>query len=372
MSVFGRMWKAFAAGTVVLVACVSCAFAAETLRVEVGKALVVPSPEEVKTVAIAEPRIADAAVGSARTVVVNGKAPGTTTLVVYNEGGRYQVYDVIVDERHEEKQVILHVHVSELNKSAVRELGLDFLGSGQSNVPWLDGSLEGGLYTTKVESPSIPLTVGPSTDGFLSYLRNDGRLSLQTTWRALEQKGDIRTLANPTLVAKSGDSASFLAGGEFPIPIAQGGGASAGSNVVTTAITIAWKEFGVRVKFAPVVNTNGVITLHVAPEVSQIDFTNPLIISGFRVPVIITRRATTTVDLHEGEYLVIGGLKQKDTNKSIKRVPVLGQIPLLGLLFSTKRTETTERELVFVVTPEIMQSGSTRMPPLPTDRPEMK
>ncbi|HET7224227.1 MAG TPA: pilus assembly protein N-terminal domain-containing protein [Candidatus Eisenbacteria bacterium] len=371
MSVLNQTWKRWAVVVAAVVALASPALAADQLRVEVGRAVVVTSPDEVKTVAIAEPKIADAAVGSARTVVVNGKSPGLTTLVVYNEGGRYQVYDVQVFVPNMDKQVILHVHVSELNKDAQRELGFDFFGQGQSNVPWLDGTLQGGLFTTKIANPSAPLTLGPSTDGFLNYNKNDGRLTLQTTWKALEQKGDIRTLASPTLVAKSGDSASFLAGGEFPIPIAQSGGAATSSGAITAAITIAWKEFGVKVRFTPIVNTNGIITLKVAPEVSQIDFTNPLIIEGFRVPVIITRRAETVVDLREGEYLVIGGLKEKDTNKAIKRVPILGQIPILGWFFSTKRTETSERELVFVVTPEIVTAATT-LPPLPTDRPEMK
>ena len=182
--------------------------------------------------------------------------------------------------------------------------------------------------------------------------------------RLLEEKGDIRVLAHPTLMAKSGEKASFLAGGEFPIPVAS----AQGANAVT--VTIEWKEFGVKLDFTPIIGDDGKITLKVAQEVSQIDFTNPLALNGFTVPTVITRKTSTTVELGSGEHLVIGGLKQTDKLKTVRRIPILGQIPIAGIFFSSTRTESVDRELLVVVSPELVQSASSTLPALPTDRPQ--
>lgn len=341
------------------VASLAAAQARDKIRIPVGRAEVVSSTEDVRTVAIAEPKIADAAVGSAKTVVVNAKSAGITTLVVYNEGARYKVYDVEVYVPNGNKQVALHVRVAEVNNSAKRDLGFDFLGAGTND----HGFLQGGLYTTKVSSPSIPLEVGPATDGFL-HLSDNRSWFAQTTWKALEEKGDLRTLANSTLMARSGQKASFLSGGEIAIPIASG---AVGGN---QAVTIEWKEFGVKLNFMPTVEEDNSITLNVAPEVSQIDFSNPLSLSGFRIPTLISRKASTTVNLNAGEHLVIGGLKQSDKTKVVKRVPVLGYIPLLGFFFTNKRTETVDHDLLVVVSPELVEAAASSLPALPTDRPQ--
>ncbi|TMQ51397.1 MAG: hypothetical protein E6K73_06030 [Candidatus Eisenbacteria bacterium] len=336
--------------------------AREKIRIPVGRAEVVNSDVEVRTVAIAEPKIADAAVGSARTVVVNAKAPGTTSLVVYNEGGRYRIYDVEVYTPNEDKQVALHVRVAEVNDNAKRELGFDIVSQGSpEQLP--NSFLQGGSFTGKVSSPSSPLNLGPATDGFIHFQRTNDWL-IQSTWRMLEEKGDIRVLAHPTLMAKSGEKASFLAGGEFPIPVAS----AQGANAVT--VTIEWKEFGVKLDFTPIIGDDGKITLKVAQEVSQIDFTNPLALNGFTVPTVITRKTSTTVELGSGEHLVIGGLKQTDKLKTVRRIPILGQIPIAGIFFSSTRTESVDRELLVVVSPELVQSASSTLPALPTDRPQ--
>jgi len=349
--------------------------AAESIRVAVGHAVVVPSDGEIRTVAIAEPNIADAAVGSERTVVVTAKAPGSTNLIIYNENGRYTSIAVEVYAPSTRKQVLLHVIVAEVNEQAKRQLGFDIVGAGTNFTRWIDGTLEGGLFTTKVQNPSIPLTVGPNTDGILTYDRNDGRLSLQAAWQALEQNGAIRTLANPTLVARSGEKASFLAGGEFPVPIAQSSAVSASASgsvlVGSGSVTIEWKEYGVRVEFTPTVLDDNTVALKVAPEVSSLDWSTPVELSGFNVPVINTRKTSTSVDVRSGEHLVIGGLKQTDKIRTVKKVPLLGDIPLLGLLFKSTVTETAERELVVIVSPEIV-SPVRELPELPTDRPEKK
>ncbi len=338
----------------------------EKLMIPVGHAQVVTADEAVKTVAIAEPKIADAAVGSERTVVVNGKTIGTTSLVVYGEGGRFHVYDVEVYSPTADKQVALHVRIAEVNAQATLELGFDIYGTGITNtgVGIQSGLLTGknpGLHSDPGSGAIDGLAVGPQADGFFAFKNKLGDLEMQTTWRALQQKGDLRVLANPTLVAKSGQKASFLAGGEFPVPIA-----SASSSGQVT-VTIEWKEFGIRLEFTPTVERDGSITLQVSPEVSQLDFTNPLQLNGFVVPTVNTRKTTTTVRLNAGENLVIGGLKQTDRNKTVNKVPLLGDIPLVGTLFSHTKTESVDRELLVVVSPEMMEGGSATMPRLPTD-----
>jgi len=362
-----RVAVRFAALVGLALALAGPARAAESIRVAVGHAVVVPSDGEIRTVVIAEPNIADAAVGSERTVVVTAKSPGATNLIIYNENGRYTSIEVEVYAPSNRKQVLLHVTVAEVNETARKELGLDFTGAGNNNARWIDGSLQGGLFPAKLASPSIPPGLGSSADGLLNYTKNNGNLSLQVAWKALEQKGDIRTLANPTLVARSGEKASFLAGGEFPVPVAQGGAGTTASTV-----TIQWKEFGVRVEFTPTVLDDNTVSLTVVPEVSALDFTSLIEISGYSVPVVNSRKTSTSVDVRSGEYLVIGGLKQKDRSRTVRKVPVLGDIPLLGWLFRSTSTQTQDRELLVIVSPEIVASATQKLPPLPTDRPERK
>ena len=331
----------------------------EKIRIPVGRAEVVSSTDDVRTVAIAEPKIADAAVGSAKTVVVTGKAAGVTTLVVYNEGARYKVYDVEVFVPNGEKQVAVHVRMAEVNDQASRDLGFDFLGQHTTS----NGDFyQGGLYTTKVSPPSIPLAVGPATDGFLHW--NNANSVLQTQWKALEAKGDLRTLANSTLMARSGEKATFLAGGEIAVPIASGAATTGGA----TAVTIEWKEFGVKLNFTPIVEENNSITLKVAPEVSALDYSNALALSGYLVPTLISRKASTTVNLNAGEHLVIGGLKQTNKVKTVRRIPILGRIPVLGFFFTNTHTENVERDLLVVVSPEVVEAAAVTLPALPTDR----
>ncbi len=353
----GGIWAAL---TLAITAGLAMADGRDRVKIPVGRAEVITTTDDVRTVAIAEPKIADAAVGSQRSVVVNGKSTGITTLVVYGEGAKFKVYDVEVYVPNGTKQIALHVRLAEVNDNAKRELGFDWAGQGTSTARWLDGFVEGGLFTTKVQDPSLPLSIGPSTDGALHYQNNHGTFLIQTTWRALEEKGDLRTLANTTLMAKSGEKASFLSGGEIPVPVATG---SAGT------VSIEWKEFGVRLAFTPTVLEDNSVTLMVAPEVSQLDFTNPLRLAGFTIPSLISRKASTTVNLNASEHLIIGGLKQTDRVKVVKRVPILGQIPLLGFFFTNTRTETVNHDLLVVVSPELVETAATSLPALPTDRP---
>src|SRR6185436_12560474 len=320
--------------------------AGPSLEVGVGQSIVLEMNEDVSTVSIADPKIADAAVGSARTVVVTGKGAGITTLVVWEEGGHHTLYRVTAIDYYGGKQVLLQCKVAELNEQRLKEFGIDWIATGASDK--LEGVLSGGLFVTKVESPFNPLLLGPTTDGFATYRRDDGTLSLMSTLRAMEQKGAARTLASPNLVALSGDSAAFLAGGEFPVPIA-----SATENGIT--VTIEWKEFGVRLSFVPTVIDSNRIRLYVAPEVSAPDNTHAVLLNGYLVPGIVTRRIHTTVEMKDGEVLVIGGVKQREVKKTTNKFPILGDIPLVSLLFKHSKTETLDRDLVIVVSPQIVR-----------------
>lgn len=333
----------------------------EKIRVAVGHLEIVQSPEDVRTVAIADPDIADAAVGSARTVLVTAKSAGSTNLVVYSEGGRYKVYDVEVYLYNAKKQVLLHCTVAEVTDDAIRELGMDVSVAGVTDNPEINGFLGGGVFNSKLMSGDKnpltgPFTFDQTTDIVLRYLRNDNRFGFQAAVRALEQKGAIRTLANPSLLTTSGEKASFLSGGEFAYQTVVGSGLGAIANV-------AFKEFGVRLEFTPFVQEDGSIRLRVSPEVSEPDYTRSIL----GIPPLNTRRASTLVTLNPGEYLAIGGLKDTRTNKLTRRIPVLGQIPLLGALFSYTRNETQTKDLLVIVTPQLVEAG-TQAPPLPTDK----
>jgi pilus assembly protein CpaC len=160
----------------------------------------------------------------------------------------------------------------------------------------------------------------------------------------------LRVLAEPNVVAASGEEAEFLSGGEIPIPVAVSG-AQGG-----TQITIEWKEFGVKVKFTPTIVDSNVVNLKISPEVSSLDYGNAIEISGFLLPALRARRATTTVELRDQEVLVIGGLLMEQEEEVRTRIPVLGHIPILGYLFSDTRKVKTETELMLVVTPRIVRA----------------
>jgi pilus assembly protein CpaC len=328
--------------------------AGPSLDVGVGQSIVLEMNEDVSTVSIADPKIADAAVGSARTVVVTGKSSGSTTLVVWEEGGHHTLYRVTSTDVNGSKQVLLQCKVAELNEQRLKEFGLDWIASGSSDK--LEGTLSGGLFVTKVETPFNPLILGPTTDAFTTYRRADGTLTLLGTLRAMEQKGAARTLASPNLVALSGDSASFLAGGEFPVPVAKS------STEQGISITIEWKEFGVKLGFIPTVLDSNRIRLFVSPEVSAPDNTHSVLLNGYVVPGIVTRRIRTVVEMRDGEVLVIGGLKQRDVTKTTSKFPILGDIPLLSLLFKHTKTETLDRDLVIVVSPQIVRQLARTFP----------
>jgi pilus assembly protein CpaC len=185
---------------------------------------------------------------------------------------------------------------------------------------------------------------------FLNLFLFDTKHQLGTVIKALQTKGLFQSLAEPNLVAESGKEASFLAGGEIPIPIAQGSGSA-------MAISVQYKEFGVRLNFTPVVTGNRV-HLKVRPEVSTLDFTNAVTLNGFRIPALSTRRTETEVELENGQTFAIAGLMNNSVNSSMQKIPGIGSIPILGLLFQSKSAQKNLTELVVMITPEILPKNS--------------
>ena len=195
-------------------------------------------------------------------------------------------------------------------------------------------------------------------------------LNIDAVLDALERKGLVKTLANPTLVALSGETASFLAGGEFPVPVAQGnsgGGGGGGGN--SGSITVEFKPFGVSLAFTPTVLADGVINLAVEPEVSSIDPSASITVNGLVIPGLQTRRANTVLELRDGESFALAGLIRKDFQTTVRQVPLLGSIPIIGSLFRSSGFQKGETELVIVVTPRLVQPIKAGAPvALPTDR----
>ena len=201
------------------------------------------------------------------------------------------------------------------------------------------------------------------SDGLVRFLMSNDNANVQATIRAAISKGDFRSLAEPNLLTLPGQEATFLAGGEFPYPSVQSGDATTG------AVGITFKEFGVKLKFTPTLTRSGTIRLQVAPEVSSLDFANGLTTNGFEVPLVLTRRTETEVELAEGQYLVLAGLIDSETISSVTKIPLLGDIPLLGEFFKSKNAQSRQTELMVLITPKIVRA-SDRHPQLPTGEPE--
>ena len=223
-------------------------------------------------------------------------------------------------------QVMLEVRFIEASRNAIKELGINVL------------TQRAGDFLQSSASIANPVLSGALSTNF-------GSTSFDASLQALEEKGIIRTLAEPNLVSMSGETASFLAGGEFPIPVSVDG----------DQIGIEFREFGVSLAFTPTVLDDGIINLKVAPEVSQLDNTNALVLEGVEIPALRVRRASTTIELRNSQSFAIAGLLQNDTSNSKAQTPWIGDVPVLGALFRSSRYQKSETELVIIVTPRLVQ-----------------
>jgi pilus assembly protein CpaC len=392
------------------------AFAAEPLYVELGTHKLLRSSAGVARVAVGNPAIADVSVVNRSDVLVVGKGYGTTSLMIWakksgqpieyrvrvgavrndaaaatdpdfakaqvNEGQGLsgQLPNLIahrraraaatapkegaISDRSEvalETQVQTDVRIAEISRSTAQQFGFNlFKNSGNTS-----GAIAG---------PGSFDGVGGGSNGF-SFLSSAGFLPLRNAYSlvlgssrdsiigllsVLESKGLARTLAEPSLVAMSGQTATYLAGGEFPVPVVQSGNQAGG-------ITIDYKEFGVRLALTPTVLARNRISLKVAPEVSDLDFSAGIQTGGVAVPALLVRRTDTTVELGDGESFVISGLVSSNLVRNLDKVPWLGDVPVLGAFFRSTSLSREDKELIMVVTPRLVRplAREAKLPPLP-------
>jgi len=382
---------------------------ARDLFLTAGKSLVVESPVVIQRVSVANPKVAEAVVINPREVLINGLEPGETSLIIWQQGGNRLLFDLkvrpsaarlevvrqelekelpgqdvtitlegenvflrgTVDDRIAaeraneiaktlgkvvnllyvktppvEQQILLKVRFANVDRAAAQDLGANFMSLNALNTP--------GLITTQQYQPPQVQFAGPQgtsfnlTDALNIFLfRPD--LDLAVTIRALQSKRLLEILAEPNLLAMNGQPASFLAGGEFPVPVVQSGIAGAG------AVTIQWREFGVRINFLPTVTPRGTIRLRVQPEVSSLDYANAIVFQGFTIPAISTRRVQTEIELESGQSFLIAGLLDNRVVENFSKIPGIGDIPVIGKLFQSRSQTKSNTELLVAVTPELVR-----------------
>jgi len=242
------------------------------------------------------------------------------------------------------QQVMLSVRFVEMSRSAAKNFNITTSGTQNGNPTFFGTS--GPSKNINSTKPAFTPYLVPTTAYGAAGMIINGNLGLEID--AAESKGMVRTLAEPTLTAMSGDTASFLAGGEYPVPVVQ-----AGSGATGNAITIQFRQFGVSLAFTPTILRDGLINLVVKPEVSSIDTASSVSIGGTTVPGLKTRRASTTVELRDGETFMIAGLLSDDYQNTINAFPFLGDIPILGDLFHSTGFKHDQTELVIIVTPHL-------------------
>lgn len=410
-----RSWLVFP--LILLLACASSrsglaaeAALATRLSLPVGKSLVIDAPGEVRRVSVGQPDIADFIQLSSRQIYLSGKTPGETNLTLWDGQGQVtRVYDVEVGAdvsglkkmmhdvlgqdagievrtarnavylsgtaRSSEAlakavalaetfapgkvvnmaqvagahQVMLEIRVAEMTKSLIKRMGFNFNYVLNGNTFY---SFLGNL--TQLDELGR-LILSPNVNAAFSSVHGD------VTWSgfidALKEDGLIKVLAEPTLICLSGQTADFLAGGEIPIPIPQGLG----------TVAIDYKSFGVGLKFTPTVLADNRISVKLAPEVSELDYTNAITINSFSIPAITTRRASTVVELADGQSFAIAGLLKDNARETMSRFPVLGDVPVLGTLFKSNSFQKNESELVIIATPRLVKPLDPQAERLPTD-----
>jgi pilus assembly protein CpaC len=399
------------------------ATAPQKISLMVGKSLVIESPRALKRVSLAAPAFADAIVLTPRQINLTGKVPGLTNLILWEDDNTFSTYDLEVypdivrlkEKLHEilpqeenikvsssndaialsgtvsnaanlsralaiagpfgkvvnllevggVQQVMLEVRVSEVQRSLLKRLGINFNGVSA------DGSKFGVSLLNNLTNISQPNTSFPlgsaavaapgvnlsSTVNALFRFTHDG-----STWTgfidALKGEGLLTVLAEPTLTTLSGQTASFNAGGELPIPEASGLG----------TVSIKYKKFGVGLSFTPTVLSDGKISMQVTPRVSDLDFSNAIVLQGFVIPAFTEREVSTVVELGDGQSFAVAGLLSENVTETVNKFPLLGDIPILGALFRSSSFKNNETELVVIVTPHLVKPLDMSKLTMPTDK----
>jgi Flp pilus assembly secretin CpaC len=352
--------RAVAAMAVLAVAPVALLAQGDIRRVSLaaGRSLPIQTPTAVSRVTIANPEVADIVVIGERDVVINAKAAGETDVLMFGANFRQQLR-VTVQPAADRPQIVLAVKVAEVRRDFLRQFGVSGVYRGADTRAGTNGFRSDQPFDPETGNITLP------DSRFLSVLTSFGTNDLLALLEAEEQRGRARLLAEPNLMAANRDTASFLVGGEIPIPIAQP--AQNGQ----AAVTIVYREFGIRLNFRPEILGDSLVNLQVRPEVSSLDFANALLLSGFRVPALRTRRINTTVDVPRDRSLVISGLFNEEREQVRTGIPFLMNIPLLGNLFSSTRWQNNENELVIIVTPTVIDNPlrprASDLPPVRQD-----
>ena len=382
---------------------------AEDLRLTVGKSVVIDYPSDIRQISTSSPDIVDASPVTTREILLHGKGLGNATLVVWSKTGERTFYNVTVELNLDslrkilkdsfpgeqivpessrdsltlngnvstkevadrvialastfaktvvnnmtlatppvDKQILLRVRFAELDRTKAESYG----------VNWFSQAGQTGFYASTQQSSIGSTTLGNtggspaqnvlSVASALNIFAFDPKLNLGAFLSALQSQDILQILAEPNLVTTNGKEAYFLVGGEFPVPVLQGGG-NAGS------VTVQFKEFGIRLRFTPVVTANHTIKLHLAQEVSTIDAANGVTFNGFVIPAISTRRTESDVELGDGQSFGVSGLLDNRDTENFAKLPFLSSIPVLGNLFKSKTTNKTRTELVLLVTPTVTE-----------------
>ncbi len=318
------------------------------INLSVGRSLPISSKQPVLKVAVANPDIATVVVVTEHDVLISGKALGETDVVVWVTGQPRMHYRVSVRTPNDRQLVLLSVRLAEIRRDVLRQIGTSGLHtSKQGNT-----RVGTGVFRNDEARGADGAVQLPSDTRFLSILSDFGTKQFLALLEAETQSGRARLLAEPNLLAADRDSASFLAGGELPVPVVQGGlGGVAGIGV---PVTIQYREFGVRLRFAPTIVSDSVITLHVRPEVSSLDYSNAVTLSGFRIPALRSRRVESSVDIRRDQSVILSGLFNDEREQVRTGIPLLMNLPVLGGLFGSTRWQSSETELLVIVTPTIV------------------
>lgn len=316
----------------------------------VGRSLPLQTSVPITRVSIATPEVADVIVISERELVINSLKSGETDAIVWLSDGTRTHYRISVHSPADRMQIAIAVKVAEVRRDALRQLGL----SGYFRDK--DTRVGTGIFRSDdvFEKESGAVRIPPAAN-FLTVLSDLGTDQVLAFLEAEEQKGNAKLLAEPNLLAGNKDTASFLAGGELPIPMFQPGvGGGSGQ------VTIQYREFGVRLGFRGEIVSDSLIKLQLIPEVSSLDYANAVTLQGFRIPALRTRRVNTTLDVRKDQSLVVSGLLTGEEEMIRTGIPLLKDIPILGALFSSSRFQRNETELLVIVTPTIVNPMSPR------------
>src|SRR6266567_2380088 len=395
----------------------------QALHILVGKSVVVNVQAPITRVLSSNPSVIETLATSPTEIVVEGRAAGSSSLILWDQSGRSQMLDVVVDvdvaglrsaiersypDQHidvqadggrliltgkvtdpkmvedltkmasvysnqivnslslavsHDRQVLLEVKFAEVDRTRFSQVGVNLFSTGAGNTLGSTTTGQfGGFGTqhiTDIAGPGShngPFSSEQTINNVLNIFLFRPDIHFGAVIEALQQKSVLQILAEPNLMAINGQKATFLAGGEFPFPIVQPGNGF-------TAVTIQIKPFGVRLEFTGNIASDGTIRLHVAPEVSTLDFTNALAIQGFTVPAISTRRAETELELKDGQSFGIAGLLDNRAQAQLSKVPGIGDIPVLGQLFRSRNINKSNTELLVLVTPHIIDPVHTSTPP---------